>query len=80
MQISGIVIAANWNATGATETFTNAALLNVTRTINITSQPTSTTGAIGGTRTFGVAGNTSDNDAGDITYQWQRPSLKVLPE
>ena len=60
------------NATGATETFTNAALLNVTRTINITSQPTSTTGAIGGTRTFGVAGNTSDNDAGDITYQWQR--------
>jgi plastocyanin len=60
------------NATGATQTFTNAALLNVTRTINITSQPTSTTGAIGGTRTFGVAGNTSDNDAGDITYQWQR--------
>lgn len=60
------------NTNGATQTFTNAALLNVTRTINITSQPTSTTGSIGGTRTFGVAGNTSDNDAGDITYQWQR--------
>ena len=60
------------NATGATETFTNAALMNVTRTINITSQPTTTTGAIGGTRTFAVVGTTSDNDAGDITYQWQR--------
>ena len=43
----------------------------VQRTINITSQPTNTTGAVGGTSSFGVAATTSDNDAGDITYQWQ---------
>jgi hypothetical protein len=45
--------------------------LFVQRNINITSQPTNTTGAVGGTASFGVAATTSDNDAGDITYQWQ---------
>ena len=58
-------------ATGASDVFTNAARLFVQRTINITSQPTNTTGAVGGTSSFGVAATTSDNDAGDITYQWQ---------
>ena len=43
----------------------------VQRTINITSQPINTTGAVGGTSSFAVAATTSDNDAGDITYQWQ---------
>ena len=59
------------NATGATQVFSNVARLFVQRTINITSQPTNITGAVGGTSSFGVAANTSDNDAGDITYQWQ---------
>ena len=58
-------------ATGASDVFSNAARLFVQRTINITSQPTNTTGAVGGTSSFGVAATTSDNDAGDITYQWQ---------
>ena len=55
------------NATGASEVISNAARLFVQRTINITSQPTNTTGAVGGTSSFGVAATTSDNDAGDIT-------------
>ena len=59
------------SATGASDVFSNAARLFVQRTINITSQPTNTTGAVGGTSSFGVAATTSDNDAGDITYQWQ---------
>ena len=59
------------SATGASNVFSNTARLFVQRTINITSQPTNTTGAVGGTSSFGVAANTSDNDAGDITYQWQ---------
>jgi plastocyanin len=59
------------NATGASEVISNSVRLFVQRTINITSQPTNTTGAVGGTSSFGVAANTSDNDAGDITYQWQ---------
>ena len=56
---------------GAANTTTTAARLNVSRTITITAQPTNTTGAVGGTEQFGVTANTSDNDAGDITYQWQ---------
>ena len=67
------------NATGATETFTNAALMNVTRTINITSQPTTTTGAIGGTRTFAVVGTTSDNDAEILHINGKDLLLKDLP-
>ena len=59
------------NATGASEVISSAARLFVQRTISITSQPTNTTGAVGGTVSFGVAATTSDNDAGDITYQWQ---------
>ena len=59
------------NATGATGIFSNTVRLFVQRTISITSQPTNTTGAVGGTSSFGVAATTSDNDAGDITYQWQ---------
>ena len=59
------------SATGATDVTTNSARLFVQRTINITSQPTNTTGAVGGTSSFGVVATTSDNDAGDITYQWQ---------
>ena len=35
------------------------------------SQPVNITGAVGGTSSFGVAATTSDNDAGDITFQWQ---------
>ena len=58
-------------ATGASDVFSNAARLFVQRTINITSQPVNITGAVGGTASFGVAATTSDNDAGDITYQWQ---------
>ena len=58
-------------ATGASDVFSNSARLFVQRTINITSQPVNTTGAVGGTSSFGVAATTSDNDAGDITYQWQ---------
>ena len=56
---------------GAVNVTTNAARNLVQRTINITSQPTNTTGAVGGTESFGVAATTSDNDAGDITFQWQ---------
>jgi plastocyanin len=59
------------NATGASEVISSAARLFVQRTINITSQPVNITGAVGGTVSFGVAATTSDNDAGDITYQWQ---------
>ena len=59
------------SATGASDVTTNSARLFVQRTINITSQPTNTTGAVGGTSSFGVVATTSDNDAGDITYQWQ---------
>jgi plastocyanin len=58
-------------AAGASDVFSTAARLFVQRTINITSQPVNTTGAVGGTSSFGVAATTSDNDAGDITYQWQ---------
>ncbi len=56
---------------GAANVTTNVARNLVQRTITVTSQPTNTTGAVGGTESFGVAGNTSDNDAGDITFQWQ---------
>jgi plastocyanin len=59
------------NATGAAEVLTNAGRNLVQRSINITSQPANVTGAVGGTVSFGVAANTSDNDAGDITYQWE---------
>ena len=59
------------NATGASEVITNPARLFVQRTINITSQPTNTTGAVGGTSSFGVAATTSDADPSDITFQWQ---------
>ena len=59
------------NATGASEVISNAARLFVQRTINITSQPVNTTGAVGGTSSFGVAATTSDADPGDITFQWQ---------
>ena len=59
------------NCTGASQVISNAARHFVTRTINITTQPQGTTGAVGGTRTFNVVATTSDNDAGDITYQWQ---------
>ena len=59
------------SANGATDVTSSTARLFVQRTINITSQPTNTTGAVGGTSSFGVAATTSDNDAGDITYQWQ---------
>jgi len=59
------------SAAGATNVTSSVARSLVQRTINITSQPTNTTGAVGGTENFGVAATTSDNDAGDITYQWQ---------
>lgn len=59
------------NVAGAAEVFTNPARNLVQRTINVTSQPVNITGAVGGTSSFGVAATTSDNDAGDITYQWQ---------
>ena len=59
------------NAIGAAEVITNAGQNLVQRSINITSQPANVTGAVGGTVSFGVAANTSDNDAGDITYQWE---------
>ena len=61
-----------WNCDGALAPVTsNSARILLTRTISITTQPTDTTGAVGGTQDFSVAANTSDNDAGDITYQWQ---------
>ena len=59
------------SAQGASNVISTSARNLVQRTINITSQPTNDTGAVGGTRSFGVAATTSDNDAGDITYQWQ---------
>ena len=59
------------NALGASEVISNVVRLFVQRTINITSQPTNTTGAVGGTSSFGVAATTSDADPGDITFQWQ---------
>ena len=59
------------SAAGASNVVSSTARNLVQRTINITSQPTNDTGAVGGTRSFGVAATTSDNDAGDITYQWQ---------
>jgi len=59
------------SAQGASNVISTSARNLVQRTINITSQPTNTTGAVGGTRSFGVAATTSDNDAGDITFQWQ---------
>ena len=59
------------SATGASNVISSVARSLVQRTINITAQPTNTTGAVGGTESFGVTANTSDDDAGDITYQWQ---------
>ena len=59
------------SAQGASNVISTAARNLVQRTINITSQPTNTTGAVGGTRSFGVAATTSDSDPGDITFQWQ---------
>ncbi len=59
------------SAAGATDVTSSVAQSLVQRTINITAQPTNTTGAVGGTENFGVSATTSDNDAGDITYQWQ---------
>jgi len=58
-------------AAGAANVTSSVARSLVTRTINITAQPTNTTGAVGGQEQFGVAATTSDNDAGDITFQWQ---------
>ena len=59
------------SATGASSVTSNAAQNLVQRSINITSQPTNTTGAVGGTRSFGVAATTSDSDPSAITFQWQ---------
>ena len=59
------------SAPGATPVTSSVARNLVQRSINITAQPTNTTGAVGGTENFGVAATTSDNDAGDITFQWQ---------
>ena len=56
---------------GASDVTSSVAQNLVQRTINITSQPVNATGAVGGTQSFGVAATTSDNDAGDITFQWQ---------
>jgi len=55
----------------ALDATSNSARLLLTRTINITSQPANVTGAVGGTVQFSVVADTSDNDAADITYQWQ---------
>ena len=59
------------SADGAANVTSSVAQSLVQRTISITAQPTNTTGAVGGTENFGVAATTSDNDAGDITFQWQ---------
>ena len=59
------------SAAGASNLISSVARSLVTRTISVTAQPTGTTGAVGGTEQFGVAATTSDNDAGDITFQWQ---------
>ncbi len=56
---------------GGSNVISSVARSLVQRTISITAQPTNTTGAVGGTENFGVAATTSDNDAGDITFQWQ---------
>ena len=52
------------SATGASDVFSNSVRLFVQRT-QYYIQPTNTTGAVGGTSSFGVAATTSDNDAGD---------------
>ena len=49
----------------------NSARLLLSRTISISVQPANVTGAVGGTVQFSVTADTSDNDAADITYQWQ---------
>ena len=59
------------SAAGASNVISSVARNLVQRTITVTAQPVNTTGAVGGTENFGVTANTSDNDAGDITYQWQ---------
>jgi hypothetical protein len=59
------------SATGASNVTSTSARALVQRTISITAQPVNTTGAVGGTESFGVTATTSDNDAGDITFQWQ---------
>ena len=59
------------SAPGAVNVTSSVAQSLVQRTINITSQPVNTTGAVGGTSSFGVAATTSDSDPGDITFQWQ---------
>jgi hypothetical protein len=59
------------SVSGATDVTSSAARNLVTRTITVTTQPVNETGSVGGTRTFTTAGTTSDNDAGDITFQWQ---------
>ncbi len=56
---------------GGSNVISSVARALIQRTITITAQPTNTTGAVGGTENFGVAATTSDNDAGDITFQWQ---------
>ena len=61
----------NLTAAGAASVTSSTARALIQRTINITAQPINVTGAVGGTVSFGVSGTTSDNDAGDITYQWQ---------
>ena len=58
------------SATGAdADVFTNAALLTVYRTHQISSQPVNATGNEGGTSSFTVAGTTS---SGSHTYQWSK--------
>ena len=59
------------SCSGASNVTSSVAQNLVQRSISITAQPTNTTGAVGGTESFGVTATTSDNDAGDITYQWQ---------
>ena len=55
----------------ALDATSNSARLLLTRTISISAQPVDQTGAVGGTVQFSVIADTSDSDAGDITYQWQ---------
>ena len=58
------------SAVGAdADVFTNAALLTVYRTHQISSQPVNATGNEGGTSSFTVAGTTS---SGSHTYQWSK--------
>ena len=59
------------SAQGASSVTSSTAQSLVQRTISVTSQPTNTTGAVGGTRSFGVAATTSDSDPSAITFQWQ---------